>query len=62
MARLSERGYRVEAARNTGIAAWVVSFGYNAGEPIAASLPDQLFDTLPAIAHHVATLGSRPRH
>ncbi len=62
MAHVGDSRIDVQAARNTGIAAWAVSFGYNAGEPIAASLPDQLFDTLPAIAHHVATLGSRPRH
>ena len=48
MAHVGDSRIDVQAARNT--------------EPIAASLPDQLFDTLPAIAHHVATLGSRPRH
>lgn len=56
MAHVGDSRIDVQAARNTGIAAWAVSYGYNAGEPIAACLPDQLFDTLPAIAQHLAHL------
>ena len=40
----------VEAARNAGVAAWAVSYGYNAGKPIAGAHPDQLFDNLLQVA------------
>ena len=43
----------VETARNAGIAAWAVPYGYNAGVPVEASHPDRLFDSLPEIADHV---------
>ena len=43
----------VEAARNAGVAAWAVPWGYNAGEPIAAAGPDRLFASLPEIADAV---------
>lgn len=56
MAHVGDSRIDVQAARNAGIAAWAVSYGYNAGEPIAAAGPDQLFDSLPAIARHVARL------
>lgn len=56
MAHVGDSRIDVQAARNAGVAAWAVSFGYNAGEPIAAASPDLLFDTLPAIARHVAAL------
>jgi phosphoglycolate phosphatase len=53
MAHVGDSRVDVQAARNSGVAAWAVTFGYNAGEPIAAALPDLLFDELPAIARHV---------
>jgi phosphoglycolate phosphatase len=40
----------VTAARNAGVGAWAVSFGYNAGQPIAASRPDRVFDRLADVA------------
>ena len=43
----------VETARNAGIPAWAVPYGYNAGVPIADAQPDRLFDSLPEIADHV---------
>ena len=43
----------VETARNAGIGAWAVPYGYNAGVSIEASRPDRLFDSLPEIADHV---------
>lgn len=43
----------VEAAKNAGVAAWAVPWGYNAGRRIADAAPDHLFDSLPAIAAHV---------
>ena len=56
MAHIGDSTVDVQAARNAGVAAWAVSYGYNAGVPIAQALPDLLFDTLPQIAQHVATL------
>ena len=43
----------VEAAKNAGVAAWAVPWGYNAGRRIVDAAPDRLFDSLPAIAAHV---------
>ena len=43
----------VEAARNAGVAAWVVPYGYNGGEPIASARPDMTFADLGAVARHV---------
>jgi phosphoglycolate phosphatase len=43
----------VETARNAGVAAWAVPWGYNGGEPIAAAGPHRVFASLEAIADHV---------
>jgi phosphoglycolate phosphatase len=43
----------VETARNAGVAAWAVPWGYNGGEPIAAAEPQRIFTSLAAIADHV---------
>ena len=43
----------VLAARNAGVAAWAVPYGYNAGCPIADARPDRLFDGLGDVARHV---------
>ncbi len=43
----------VEAARNTGVAAWVVPYGYNQGEPIESSRPDRVFRDLGKVADYV---------
>ncbi len=56
MAHIGDSTVDVEAARNAGVAAWAVSYGYNAGVPIVQARPDRLFDSLPEIAQHVATL------
>ncbi len=56
MAHIGDSSVDVQAARNAGVAAWAVSYGYNAGVPIAAALPDLLFDKLPEIAQHVASM------
>lgn len=51
----------VLAARNAGVAAWAVSYGYNAGLPISDAGPDRIFDSLPALGHHVCTaIGAPP--
>ena len=43
----------MEAARNAGVAAWAVPYGYNAGEPIAAAGPQRIFDNLAEMATEV---------
>lgn len=48
------------AARNAGVAAWAVPWGYNAGRPIADAAPERLFQNLPEIALLVHTLRTAP--
>jgi len=43
----------IEAARNAGVAAWAVPYGYNAGIPIAAANPERIFASLLDVAIHV---------
>ncbi|HSV60894.1 MAG TPA: HAD-IA family hydrolase [Variovorax sp.] len=52
-AHLGDSHTDVMAARNAGVEAWAVPYGYNAGQPIAASRPDRLFADLNAVAEHV---------
>lgn len=47
----------VEVARNAGVAAWAVPYGYNGGEAIEAAEPEMMFDDIAAVADHV--LGDR---
>lgn len=48
----------VAAARNAGVAAWAVPYGYNGGLPIAEAAPDRIFATLSDVAGYV--LAGRP--
>lgn len=43
----------VTAARNAGLAAWAVPYGYNGGRPITESHPDRLFADLQHLSAHV---------
>ncbi len=43
----------VDCARNAGVQAWAVPYGYNGGKPIAQARPDRLFESLPALSRHV---------
>jgi phosphoglycolate phosphatase len=52
-AHLGDSHTDVMAARNAGVAAWAVPYGYNAGRPIEASQPDRLFASLREVAAHV---------
>jgi phosphoglycolate phosphatase len=49
----------VEAARNAGVAAWAVPYGYNGGAAIADANPERIFATLLDLAVYV-TQGSGP--
>lgn len=46
----------VEAARNAGVSAWAVPWGYNAGRPIVDAQPTRIFQRLSDIADHVLAL------
>lgn len=43
----------VQAARNAGVVAWAVPYGYEAGGAIANAAPERIFPTLSALAEHV---------
>jgi phosphoglycolate phosphatase len=43
----------VAAARNAGVTAWAVPYGYNAGVPITTADPDRIFPTLLELAAYV---------
>lgn len=55
MAHVGDSRVDVEAARAAGVAAWVVPYGYNAGEPIALAGPDLVFERLTDVADHVTS-------
>lgn len=46
----------VDTARNAGVAAWAVPYGYNGGEPIESARPTRVFPNIAAIADHVLAL------
>lgn len=48
----------LEAARNAGVAAWAVPYGYNEGVPIAQFHPERLFDSIADACRHA--LAPRP--
>ena len=52
-AHVGDSATDVLAARNAGVAAWAVPYGYNAGVPVAQSEPHRLFDDLRGVAEHV---------
>lgn len=55
-AHLGDSVTDVAAARNAGVAAWAVPYGYNAGQPITDAKPDRLFGCLLAVSQHVLAL------
>jgi phosphoglycolate phosphatase len=59
VAHVGDSATDVMAARNAGVAAWAVPWGYNGGAPIASASPDLIFDSLPAVADHVLLEASR---
>lgn len=61
-AHIGDSRIDVEAARNAGVAAWAVPYGYNAGEPIAAAEPQRIFDTLAEMATHVLAVNALAVH
>jgi len=59
-AHVGDSAIDVAAARNAGVAAWAVPYGYNAGVPIIEAKPDRLFQSLPQVAAYV--LAARAAH
>ncbi len=53
LAHLGDSATDVLAARNAGVTAWAVPWGYNGGQPIDTAAPDRIFPSLPAVADHV---------
>ena len=49
-AHVGDSSADVLAARNAGVTAWAVPYGYNAGKPIADAKPDRIFDHLLQVA------------
>lgn len=45
-AHIGDSAIDVAAARNAGVAAWAVPYGYNAGVPITDAAPDRIFSSL----------------
>ena len=58
-AHVGDSSTDIEAARNAGVRAWAVPYGYNAGVPIEQARPDRLFRTLSEVAAFV--LAGDPR-
>jgi phosphoglycolate phosphatase len=57
-AHVGDSSIDVQAARNAGVSAWVVPYGYNGGQPIESANPDRVFAGLLDVAHH-ALAGAR---
>jgi phosphoglycolate phosphatase len=55
-AHVGDSATDVAAARNAGVAAWAVPYGYNAGRPITDAMPDRVFGSLLAVSEHVLAL------
>lgn len=57
MAHVGDSSLDVQAARNAGVVAWAVPYGYNAGRPIEEEKPHRVFRNLLEVAAH--TLAQR---
>jgi phosphoglycolate phosphatase len=59
MAHVGDSAVDVVAARNAGVRAWVLPHGYNAGRPVAETLPDLVLPDLAAVAQAALSLAPR---
>ena len=57
-AHVGDSAIDVQAARNAGVRAWAVPYGYNGGVPITSANPDHIFTSLPEITRHVLASAS----
>lgn len=53
-AHVGDSDIDVETARQGGVEAWAVPWGYNGGRPVAEARPQRMFTSLAEIAQHVA--------
>ncbi len=53
IAHIGDSATDVLAAKNSGVAAWAVPYGYNSGIPITAADPDRVFHSLPEMSEYV---------
>lgn len=53
LAHVGDSRTDIDAARNAGVAAWAVPYGYNGGEPVALAQPARLFANLGEVTRHV---------
>jgi phosphoglycolate phosphatase len=51
-AHVGDSSIDVQAARNAGVRAWAVPYGYNGGQPIESANPDRIFPGLLDVARH----------
>jgi len=51
-AHVGDSSIDVQAARNAGVGAWAVPYGYNGGQPITSANPDRVFASLLDVAQH----------
>ena len=58
-AHVGDSSIDVQAARNAGVSAWVVPYGYNGGKPIASADPDRVFPGLLDVARHALATTTR---
>jgi phosphoglycolate phosphatase len=56
IAHIGDSATDVRAAKNSGVTAWAVPYGYNSGAPITAANPDRVFNSLPEMAEYVTAL------
>lgn len=59
LAHVGDSRTDIESARNAGVAAWAVPYGYNGGEPIETAEPQRIFAGLAEVAAHVIDLRKR---
>lgn len=52
-AHIGDSGIDVATARNAGVGAWAVPYGYNGGEPIETAAPQRIFGSIAEVAEHV---------
>lgn len=53
VAHVGDSSIDIESARQSGVAAWAVPYGYNGGVPVAQAAPDHVFQRLTDVAAHV---------
>jgi len=61
LAHVGDSRTDMEAARNAGVSAWGVPWGYNAGEPIESTKPLRIFQSMAEVAGYVLEVNAGDR-